>query len=39
MNKLVSIVDIIAFREIDFQFDMRDDVEVILSELSQSLAD
>ena len=32
-------VDFIAFREVDFQYDRRDDVEVILSELSQSLAD
>tara|TARA_B110000459_G_scaffold130476_1_gene142820 strand:- start:596 stop:751 length:156 start_codon:yes stop_codon:yes gene_type:complete len=32
-------VDIIAFREVDFQYDRRDDVEVILSELSQSLSD
>ena len=41
MNKLVSIivfsVDIVAFREIDFQYDRSDDIEVILAGLVQSL--
>ena len=32
-------VDIVAFREIDFQYDRREDVEIILSELAKSLAD
>jgi hypothetical protein len=30
-------VDIVAFREIDFQYDRRDDIEVILAGLVQSL--
>ena len=30
-------VNIIAFREVDFQYDRRDDIEVILSGLVQSL--
>tara|TARA_B110000483_G_scaffold108189_1_gene131885 strand:+ start:923 stop:1033 length:111 start_codon:yes stop_codon:yes gene_type:complete len=34
MNKLVSII---AFREIDFQYDRSDDIEVILAGLVQSL--
>ena len=30
-------IDIVAFREIDFQYDRREDIEVILSALVQSL--
>ena len=30
-------VDIVAIREIDFQYDRRDDIELIISGLVQSL--